>query len=383
MTASLRVYLIAGEASGDQLGARLMAGLKSATNVKFYGIGGPLMAREGLRSLFDMSELSVMGLSEVLPNLRHLLARRTQAAQDILATRPDVVITIDSPDFCLRVLKAVKAESPRVKTIHYVAPSVWAWRPKRAAKMARVVDHVLALLPFEPPYMEAAGMSCDFVGHPVVALPVSSAHDRATFRAQHDIAPDAPLLCLLPGSRKGEIARHAEVFSDCARALRSANNGLRIVLPAPEQIEEDVREAFGDLAIVLSGSERDKHTAFGASDVALAASGTVSLELARQSTPMVIGYKMAPLTEFLVKRLVKLKSATLVNIVTQTQAVPEFLFGNFTAEKITPAVQAILDDPNAAQAQRAAAAQTMTALGADGPDPGERAAQSVLAYLER
>ena len=180
MTSAPHFFLIAGEPSGDCLGAALMAGLKSlAPGVTFSGIGGPAMQAEGLTSLFPMEELSIMGIAEVLPKYLHLKRRIRQAAEAALAAKPAALITIDSPDFCLRVAALVKAADPALRTMHYVAPSVWAWRPGRAARMARHIDHVLALLPFEPPYMTAAGMSCDFVGHPVTAEPVATPEQAA------------------------------------------------------------------------------------------------------------------------------------------------------------------------------------------------------------
>ena len=179
----MKVFIIAGEPSGDRLGGALMAGLKSLRpDVTFQGIGGSEMAAQGLQSQFDMSELSVMGIAEVLPKYRALMARINETAEAVIAARPDVMITIDSPDFSLRVAKRVKARSD-IRTVHYVAPTVWAWRPGRAKKMARFIDHVLALFPFEPPLMQAHGMDCDFVGHPVVAEPVATADDAAAFRA--------------------------------------------------------------------------------------------------------------------------------------------------------------------------------------------------------
>ena len=207
----MRVFLVAGEPSGDRLGGALMEGLKTLVpEVQFDGVGGPLMQEQGLVSRFPMSELSVMGLVEVLPKFFHLKRRISETAQAVLDTKPDVLITIDSPDFSLRVAKIVKAGSD-IRTVHYVAPSVWAWRPGRADKMAKVIDHVLALLPFEPPYMERAGMECDFVGHPVASEPIATPQDISAFRQTFDLG-DAPILLALPGSRKGEIERLAPCF---------------------------------------------------------------------------------------------------------------------------------------------------------------------------
>jgi lipid-A-disaccharide synthase len=221
MSTVLTIFLVAGEPSGDRLGAALMAGLKTLTPaVSFHGVGGPLMQAEGLESLFPMEELSVMGIAEVLPKYFHLKRRIAEVAAQVTATRPDALITIDSPDFCFRVARLVKAANPAQKTIHYVAPSVWAWRPGRAAKMAAYIDHVLALLPFEPPYMTAHGMTCDFVGHPVVSEPLATPQPQ-----------DTPLLLALPGSRQSEVTRLMPVFGQVATQLAQSHPGLRIALP--------------------------------------------------------------------------------------------------------------------------------------------------------
>ncbi len=384
---SLLVYIIAGEQSGDQLGAHLMAGLKTIEpDVSFNGIGGTLMQAEGLRSLFEMSELSVMGLTEVLPRLPGLLRRIRQTADDVIRAKPDVLITIDSPDFCLRVAKKAKQANPALKVVHYVAPSVWAWRPKRAQKMAKHVDHVLALLPFEPPYMEATGMSCDFVGHPVANIRAHSPQQTAAFRASYDIPAQAPLLCLLPGSRQGEIARHAPTLFDVVRQLKSRIPDLQVILPAAPAVFEAVNVVFSGLdgVHVLDPSttaQTEKFVAMAASDGALAVSGTVSLELAAQDTPMVIAYDAAPLTKMIMKRAFLLDTATLVNIVSETKAVPEFIFDHFKTERILPAVEALLSDPQTDQ--RNAARLTMERLGRGDVPAGEKAARSVLNFIQQ
>ncbi len=385
MTPPLKVFIIAGEPSGDALGGALMEGLKrKATGVSFDGIGGPLMTAAGLASRFNMSDLSVMGLTEVLPKLPNLLRRIRETAKAVVAQAPDVLITIDSPDFCLRVAKAVKRQVPELPIVHYVAPSVWAWRPGRAAKMAKQVDHVLALLPFEPPYMEAAGMSCDFVGHPVANLPVATAESCAALRADLGIGASAPVLCVLPGSRSGEVKRHGPVFAEAVAALAAKRPDLEVIVPAAAHVAAAVSAHF-DLPRVhvldpsglsASAAERRKFAAFATADAALAASGTVSLELARQNTPMVIGYKMAPVTQFTVQRMFKAKSATLVNLVSDTMAVPEYFFENCNAAQLVPALERALGgDP----AQEAAMAQTMALLTTD----KDAAARSVLRFLGR
>lgn len=382
----MRVFLVAGEASGDALGAALMAGLRDlAPGVEFAGVGGPLMAALGLASLFPMDELSIMGLAEVLPKYLHLKRRIRQTAEALSAFAPDVVVTIDSPDFCLRVLALARAANPDVKTTHYVAPSVWAWRPGRAARMARVVDHVLALLPFEPPYMQAAGMSCDFVGHPVVAEPQATPAEAEAFRVTQGIAAGAPLVLVLPGSRRGEVERLGPIFG--ATLARLSVPGLRVVVPSVAARALQVRALVADwpgAPLVLDAASTPpatKRAAFAAADAALAASGTVSLELAAAQTPMVIGYRMNRLSEALITRLMRIDTVTLVNLVSETRAVPEFLGGACRPEALAAALEAVLHPGHQREAQLAAMALTMARLGCDGEAPGLRAARSVLARL--
>jgi lipid-A-disaccharide synthase len=372
----MKLFLIAGEPSGDRLGAALLAGLKSLTSVEMSGVGGPLMQAEGMTSLFPMEELSVMGIAEVLPKYFPLKRRIREAAAAALSSGADALVTIDSPDFCLRVAAIVKAANPDFRTIHYVAPSVWAWRPGRAAKMARVIDHVLALLPFEPPYMTAAGMTCDFVGHPVVAEPLATDAERAGF------AGPGPLLLALPGSRKGEVTRLAGVFGAVVGRLQAQHPDLRVALPTVRGVAPLVRQLTAGWPVIPEIVEDPgrKRGAFAAADVALAASGTVSLELAANDCPMVIAYDMHPLTLWLMRRAALIDTVTLVNLVSETRLVPEFIGPDCRAEKITPALEALLSDP---LAQRAAMGLTMKRLGRGGDPPGLRAARSVLAALRR
>jgi lipid-A-disaccharide synthase len=380
---ALTFFLIAGEPSGDRLGAALMKGLKDLSpGVSFAGIGGPLMQAQGLVSLFPMHELSVMGIAEVLPKYFALKRRIAEAAAACLAAGPVALITIDSPDFCLRVAAIVKVARPGLRTIHYVAPSVWAWRPGRAVKMARVIDHVLALLPFEPPLMTAAGMTCDFVGHPVVSEPVASKAAADGFRLTQGIAADAPLVLALPGSRQSEISRLMQHFGKTLRAVAAVHPTMRVVLPTPQHLSSEVAARAQDWpgqVIVLPAPDLDlRVAAFAAADVALAASGTVSLELAAQRCPMVIAYDMNPVTLWLMRRAALIDTVTLVNLVSDTRVVPEFIGARCRAEFIAPAVLALLADGSA---QLAAMDVTMDRLGSGGTPPGLRAAQSVLDHL--
>lgn len=392
MTRPLRVFIIAGEPSGDKLGGALMAGLKTLKTVEFNGVGGPLMQAQGLHSLFDMSDLSVMGLLEVLPRVPKLLKRVKQTVAAVVNARPDVLITIDSPDFCLRVAAKVREAMPDIKVAHYVAPSVWAWRPERAAKMAQHVDHVLALLPFEPPLMQAAGMSCDFVGHPVAAEPEPSQQEQQALATELGVNPKKErLVCLLPGSRKGEITRLLPVYQKVVSNLQERVPNLRFILPMAGAIAADVRAITmsWDVPPVLLDpngfsagiAETRKRTVFHMCEAALATSGTVALELAAANCPMVVAYKANYLTTRMVKKMAQIDTANLINIVTDSRVVPEFLFESCTAAQITPALLKTLNDSDTRQAQLSACAQTMTALGKGKQDPGLQAAHSVLAFI--
>ena len=365
----MKLYVIAGEASGDALGAALLAGLKSLLpDLQVRGIGGPLMQAEGLHSLFPMDELSVMGLAEVLPRYAHLKRRIREAAADVLAAAPDARI--------------VRTARPDLRTIHYVAPSVWAWRPGRAAKMAHVIDHVLALLPFEPPYMTAAGMTCDFVGHPVVSAPRASAAEAQAFRA--DPGGGGPLVLALPGSRRGEVARLAPVIGGVLDRVRAVHPQVQVVLPTLRSVAAMVEDLTADWPVrprIIEAPEA-KRAAFAAADVAIAASGTVSLELAANGVPMVIAYDMHPVTMWLMQRMARVDTVTLVNLVSDTRVVPEFLGDRCTADLITPALLGLIGPGPAREAQRAAMRLTMERLGEGGDPPGLRAARSVLAAIK-
>ncbi|QDY69327.1 lipid-A-disaccharide synthase [Qingshengfaniella alkalisoli] len=381
-----RVFLIAGEASGDALGAALMVGLKQLEpQIAFSGVAGPQMLAEGMTSLFPMEELSVMGLAEVLPRYRHLKRRIAETARAVLDEKPDVMVTIDSPDFSLRVAKIVKTADPSIRTVHYVAPSVWAWRAGRAKKMAAMIDQVLALLPFEPPYMEAEGMRCDFVGHPIVAQEQPSDQQVTELRDELGIPDYAKVLAILPGSRSGEVKRLMPVFRQVVKRLSDEIPDLEFVLPAAPGVVAMVANTLQDWPVQVhmldprdrssAEVEHRKRCLFRLADTALAASGTVSLELAAAETPMVIAYDMNWLTRQIIWRMVRIDTVTLVNLVSETRVVPEFLGTDCRADLIAPALSHTLSAP---AEQLEAARLTMERLGAGQESPGLRAARAVL-----
>ncbi|MEM9736269.1 MAG: lipid-A-disaccharide synthase, partial [Pseudomonadota bacterium] len=281
MTPPPLIYLIAGEPSGDRLGASLIGALRRAyPEIEVTGLGGREMTQAGLTSLFDTDELAVMGIAEVLPRLPQLLRRIRETSEDVLTRKPAALVTIDSPSFGLRVSERVRRRDPSIPTIHYVAPSVWAWRPGRARHMARFTDQVLALLPFEPPYMEAAGMTCDFVGHPIAQRPSPTRGEVLAARRRWGLEEGTPTLLVAPGSRKSEVARLSPLFREVVTRAKAKIGGLRVLVPVVETVAPEVRSAFADfpgdpVLIRPDWGEPAKLAAFAVADAALLASGTV------------------------------------------------------------------------------------------------------------
>jgi len=373
------IFLIAGEPSGDQLGARLMAELKAETGgrVRFTGVGGDRMRAEGLDSLYPMSELSVMGLAEIVPHLTRILRRMRQTVAAVRAARPAAVVTIDSPSFTLRVMrKLADIGCPR---IHYVAPQVWAWKPWRARAMAGYLDHLLALLPFEPPIFQRHGLKTSFIGHPVVET-AGQTFDADGFRRAQMIPAQAPLVCLLPGSRAGEVKRLLPVFEETVSLLAERLPDLHVVLPTVAGVDHRVRRATRAWPVpvaVVTGAE-NRYAAFAASDAAIAASGTVAVELAVAQVPAVIAYRVNRLTAFLARRLIRVRYVSLPNLVMDRAIQPELLQQDCTPDKLADALRPLLDDAARRDAYVAACREAAGALGAFGEPPSRKAARIVL-----
>ncbi|QDL92747.1 lipid-A-disaccharide synthase [Paroceanicella profunda] len=384
------IFIVAGEPSGDRLGAELMRALRrrSADEIRFEGVGGPQMEAEGLSSLFPISDIAVLGVFEILPRLRLLLRRINETARACIASGADALVTIDAPGFSLRVSPKVKAARPEIRTIHYVAPSVWAWRPNRAKLMARHTDHVLALLPFEPPYMTEVGMGCDFVGHPIAELEPPPAAEIEQFR---DGFASRPILLVLLGSRRSEVARLGPIFGETVAQLAQAVPGLQVVIPAAGAVIEDVEAMVATWPVPVhlldprgmapAASEARKFLAFAGADVALAASGTVVMELAAMGCPMVAGYKLNALTAFVVRRLLRVKSGNLVNLLTDSDVVPEFYQEDCTPDALAGALLPLFMRGAERAAQLAAEAEAMRAIGRGGEPPSDRAASAVLRVI--
>lgn len=385
----MKIFIIAGEASGDKLGAAMMKGFEHLADqkIEFIGVGGALMEEMGLKSLFPMEEISLMGISEILSQYRHLKQRIRQTAAAVLDEQPDVLITIDLPEFSFRVADLVK-HSSNIPTVHYVAPTVWAWRPGRARKIAKYIDHVLALFPFEPPLMQDAGMSCDFVGHPVVQDLIATPQEVSEFKLHFGLGP-GPMLVCLPGSRRSEIKRLTPIFKDALEKIKHSYPDMNIVLPAAPSVAELVQSEvcqWKHKPIVLDPRDitpdqagKFKRAAFKAADVALAASGTVSLELAINQTPMVVAYDMNWISRQVIGRLLQVDSVNLVNLVSDTRTVPEYIGKACQPDAIASAIRDVLENPTS---QVEAMQTTVDRLRAPHLTPGICAAKSVMDFLQ-
>jgi lipid-A-disaccharide synthase len=379
------VYIIAGEPSGDALGGRLMAALKERTGgaVRFAGIGGEAMAAQGLSSAVPLHELAVMGVAEVLPRAHQILRRVKETVAEIRRVKPAIVVTIDSSGFTWRVAQRLRrAGEASLPLVHYVAPMVWAWRGGRARRMARWYDHLMVLLPFEPPYFTAVGLPCSYVGHPVVESGADRG-DGAGFRRRHGIPPEAPLLVVLPGSRRGEVGRLLPPFAGSVARLAEHRPDLRVVVPTTETVAEAVAAATGSWAVpaLVVRGEREKYDAFAAGNVALAASGTVALELAMAGLPAVVAYRLNPLTHWLLRRIVRVDYVHLVNLILEREAVPELIQQHCNPERLAAEVGRLLDDPAAREAQQRACRQALQRLGLGELSPSRRAAEVVLSLI--
>lgn len=378
------IYLIAGEESGDVLGARLIAALRHArADLAFAGVGGRAMEEAGLESLFPMRELALMGLLEVVPRLHRLHRRLTQTVADIVRRRPAVVVTIDSPGFTLRVLKAIRGAG--IRRAHYVAPQVWAWRAERVRQFPGLWDSLLCLLPFEPAFFARHGVPARFVGHPVCESGADRG-DGARFRARYGIAPDATVLTLMAGSRRTEVSRLLPVIGRTLERLAPRFADLVPVMPLAQPVADAVRagsRGWQPSPVVITDTPT-KHDAFAAASAALTKSGTSTLELALAGVPMVVAYRVNPLSAAIARRLITVRYASLINLLAGEEIVPEFLQEACTPTRLAAALEPLLADRAAAEQQRRGFGGVLAALRPPGGGlPSEEAARAVLDLLDQ
>ncbi len=386
----MKIFIIAGEDSGDKLGSAIIDGLREVTDVppKFVGIGGNGMISRGLESIFPMSELSVMGFVEIASKYKSLKKRLNQTISSILDEKPDILLTIDAPEFCFRVAKKVKLLNKNIAVAHYVAPTVWAWRSNRAKQISKFIDQILALFPFEPRYFHDVGVRCDFVGHPIVSETLADEESVTEFKKAYSLTDEPVILCL-PGSRKSEIDRLMPVFGETLEKFSNALPNARFILPSTPDVYEYSKKFLDCMPkdIIFLTPEKFgvekylefKKASFKLSRLALAASGTVSLELAANNTPMVIGYDMNFLSRKIIGLMLKIDTVNLVNLVTGNRNIPECIGSNFNSEKLfLEMVRVYSNNLNQIKDFKT----TMDLLGINKEPPNVRAANSLLNLYE-
>ena len=372
------VYVVAGEHSGDVLGARLVAALRTLRpDLDFAGVGGARMRDQGVESLFPMEELAVMGLLEVLPRVRRLRRLLHAVLADVRARRPGVLVTVDSPGFNLRVLRGIGVGG--IPRVHYVAPQVWAWRPWRVRHFFDKWDRLLCLLPFEPAWFAERGVASVFVGHPVLESGAGSG-DAAVFRARHGLRPEQPVLVLMPGSRRSEVPRLLPVFGDTLALLARDLPGLVAVVPTASAVAATVSEATAAWPVppILVSEVADKHDAYAAASAALTKSGTSTLELALAGVPMAVTYRVNPLSAAVARRLIQVPHVAMVNLLAGRELVPELLQERCRPDLLADTVRRLVCDPATAAAQREGFGAVVKSLRAPAGTPSAAAARAVL-----
>lgn len=380
------IMLVVGEASGDILGSALMKGLQDRLgDVRFSGVGGPKMEALGLTSIFPMSDIAVMGPREIIPRLPLIFRHMNETTAHAVADKPDGIVIIDSPDFTHRVAKRIHKSMPDVPIANYVSPTVWAWRRGRAKAMAGYLDRVLALLPFEPDFFAAqANLKCVYVGHPAIEK-VAPKSEGEAFRIRHGLSADTPLALILPGSRTNEVKRLSQLFGDTAQNLATKVPDLRVVIPTVPHVADYVREVVatwpGNPIVVEDDTE--KRGAFAAANVALAASGTVALELGLAQIPMTIAYKIDRLAAWVVGRMMRVPSVVLVNLVLDRPSVNEFLQQFSTPDNLAEDMAGLLLDPKRRRRALDDLAEFHELMGIGGETPSERAAREVAQMIGR
>jgi lipid-A-disaccharide synthase len=384
----LCLFLVAGEHSGDNLGGKLMQALNASRRrrIRYLGVGGPAMAAQGLVSQFPLEDVAVMGLGAILGRLPLILKRISTTARSALAAEPSAVVIIDSPEFTHPIAKRIRRRRPGIPIIDYVSPSVWAWRPGRARRMRPYIDHVLGLWPFEPAAHERlGGPPCSFVGHPLIERQRwLAALDPAPLAQRLNLPPGRPVVVVLPGSRVSEVTRLIEPLGAALAKVQAQGREIEVVMPVVPSVRAFVEQRLATwmLRPTLVEGEEDKFRAFKLATAALAASGTVTLELALAGTPMVVGYKVEPLTGPIVRRMIKAHSVVLPNLVLGENVFPEFIQQDCTPSNLADALGRLLADGPERTRQLASLAKIPAALQVAGHTPSEAAAKIVLDYAE-
>ena len=392
----LKIFISAGEHSGDLLGARLIRALKdeldSQNHIDFQGVGGPLMEREGFKSLFDFSRLSIMGIKDIFINFVPIFKILIQARNYNLAWKPDLVITIDSPEFNLRLATMIKKQWKNVKIVHYVLPSVWAWRQGRIKILKKNFDHILSILPFEKDFLKKFDIKCDFVGHPIATDVLPKTRDVIAFKRNLNIRESTKIVTLLPGSRIGELQRMLPIFLETAKLLADKFPNIIFVCPTPKvvskQFEELVLKQDIEIKHISAESssseefEKSKRSLYACSDLALATSGTVVLELAKANVPMVVGYRTGFLTQIIYRLFITVSSANLINLITKKNDIPEFLFYKCNYKNLYREAEKILVKKKHTESQLVSSKQAIRELGYGSKDPSIRAAKSIKHFFK-
>ncbi len=378
----MKLYFIAGENSGDFIGAGIIRSIKQnnndENNIFFCGVGGPQMESTGVKSLFDLQEINLMGFFEVLPHIFRIKNLINKTVEDIINSNTDILVTIDSPAFTFRVAEKIRKLAPKIKLIHIVAPSVWAYKEGRAKKYSKIYDKLLVLFPFEPPYFTKYGLSTEFIGHPV--LEQSFYTKTKELRNEFNIADNEKIITITPGSRKSEISRHMPIIRSALDVLASTNKLTAIFVQPNELNVRYISEYLvGANFNFIFSTQRLK--SFAVSDLALAKSGTNTLEIAASGIPMIVGYKLNILTYLILKIFIKIKYANIINIISNREIIPEYLQSDFTTENIIYALNAIMNDTKKANSQVTFAKDVLKTMGlGNKQNPSDKAAEIILSF---
>lgn len=383
MSQKIKVYLVAGEPSGDLLASRLMRVMKKDTNVSFFGVGGEAMAQQGLKSLFNISDLSVMGFFEVLPSIPRILKRLHQVVNDIQKIKPDIVVTVDSWSFSIQVHKLIQKKKISVPHVHYVAPQVWAWKSKRAKTIHQWVDGLMVLLPFEKKYFTPHYIPTEYVGHPVTESGADKG-DKESFMKKNHLSSSDFVMTVLPGSRKTEVKYLLPIFKQVVQQMKSDYPALHVVVPTVQTVLKTVEAAVQtwDVPVTVVCGEKERYDAFSASTVALAASGTVSLELAMAKVPHLIVYHINPLTAALAKRILKIRFVNLINLLADKEIIPELLQESCNSKQIVCILKELLGQRGVEQTEQTKSVLKQLGQG-DNQSPSKKAEQYIKTKIKK